>query len=92
MDPPQMTTDGYDLQFGTNVLGYWYLTEPPLRQVRRAQPTATRASLRRAAVARISPNLSTLKPSANIGTGRNSASAFCTARASLSVTVWYRDV
>ena len=29
MDPPidQMTTDGYDLQFGTNVLGHWYFTE-----------------------------------------------------------------
>ena len=29
MWPPveQTTTDGYDLQFGTNVIGHWYLTE-----------------------------------------------------------------
>ena len=29
MAPPNypVTTEGYDLQFGTNVIGHWYLTE-----------------------------------------------------------------
>ncbi|KDQ11790.1 hypothetical protein BOTBODRAFT_35039 [Botryobasidium botryosum FD-172 SS1] len=43
MIPPveQLTTDGYDLQFGTNVLGHWYFTKlllPILQSTAKASP------------------------------------------------------
>ncbi|GJE89085.1 NAD(P)-binding protein [Phanerochaete sordida] len=43
MIPPveQLTSDGYDLQFGTNVLGHWYFTElllPALREGAKSSP------------------------------------------------------
>ncbi|GJE89086.1 NAD(P)-binding protein [Phanerochaete sordida] len=43
MIPPieQLTADGYDLQFGTNVLGHWYFTElllPALREGAKSSP------------------------------------------------------
>ncbi|KAI0341487.1 NAD(P)-binding protein [Trametopsis cervina] len=39
----QLTADGYDLQFGTNVLGHWYLTTlllPALQRGARSSPDA----------------------------------------------------
>lgn len=41
VDPKVLTVDGYDMQFGTNVLGHWYLTElliPALLRGRESSP------------------------------------------------------
>ncbi|EJD36050.1 NAD(P)-binding protein [Auricularia subglabra TFB-10046 SS5] len=73
MTPPveQLTSDGYDLQFGTNTLGHWYLTKlllPILLATADASPSGEKAR-----VVHTSSNGHTFYPRINYEALRDSA-------------------